>query len=289
MSALTGAASLKFVPKLVERLGFKRRIRFSTAALRLLARGYTVEAGVRELQRQIESVLRKLAVRLTAGQGEVPRTVSAKLVRTLLGPPDIPPYVRRTKDEVGIATGLAWTSVGGDILMVEAARMPGDGTVQVTGSLGDVMKESVAAAITYVRSRADKLGIDAEAFTSFDTHVHFPEGGTPKDGPSAGIAVTTVVASLFTGRPVRAELAMTGEVTLLGAVLPIGGMKEKLAAAARLRIRTVLIPKGNEAELETLRPSVRERLEIIPVSHMDEVLSRALRPTPRRRKRAAKK
>ena len=182
-----------------------------------------------------------------------------------------------------MVNGLAWTQMGGDVLLVEGVRVPGDGAFQITGRLGDVMRESVATALTYVRSRAEALDVDHDEFTEWDVHVHFPEGATPKDGPSAGIAIATAFASLFTGRKVRADVAMTGEVTLRGHVLPIGGLREKLSAAARLGIKHVIVPKANEPHLARVRPSVLERLTVHPVSHADEVLDIALR-APRRRR-----
>jgi ATP-dependent Lon protease len=269
------------VPRNTKRTGLGR-VRFSTDAIQTLIRGYTMEAGVRELGRQIESVCRKLALRASEGKA-IPRTVTGKAVVELLGPPALTEPEHRRRNEVGVVNGLAWTGSGGDVLLIEGLRVPGDGEIQVTGSLGDVMRESCVAAWTFVKSRADWLGIPPDEFKKWSVHLHFPEGATPKDGPSAGIAVTTALASLFTDLPVRADIAMTGEVTLRGRILPIGGLREKLAAAARLGIKNVLIPKANAGDLHWVRPSVRKKLKIYPMEHMDDVLEVALVPRKRGR------
>ncbi len=280
-------ATRHLVPKLTERTGLKGRVKFSQAALKSLIRGYTMEAGVRELGRQIEAVCRKLALRF-AGGAKMPPVVTAEVVRELLGPPALTEPEHRGANEVGVVNGLAWTGIGGDVLLIEGLRVPGEGDIQVTGSLGDVMRESCVAAWTFVKSRAAWLGIPADEFKKWSVHLHFPEGATPKDGPSAGIAVVTALASLFTNIPVRADLAMTGEVTLRGKILPIGGLREKLAAAARLGIKNVIIPKANVGDLHWVRESVRKKLKVYAMSHMDEVLEVALVPkTPRRRPKPA--
>jgi ATP-dependent Lon protease len=271
------------VPKLTERCGLKDRVRFSPTALRLLVTGYTMEAGVRELSRQIEAVCRKLALRVARKAGAA-RVVTPAVVRDLLGPPALAEPERRRKPEVGVVNGLAWTGVGGDVLLIEGMRVPGEGEIQVTGSLGDVMRESCVAAWTFVKSRASWLGIPADEFKKWNVHLHFPEGATPKDGPSAGIAITTALASLFTNLPVRADIAMTGEVTLRGRILPIGGLREKLAAAARLGIRHVIIPKANVGDLHWVRPTVKKKLKIYAMDHVDDVLEVALVPVGRRRR-----
>lgn len=269
-------AKRHLIPKEAERTGLPHRVGIDKAALRRIVREYTSEAGVRGLARRIQAIFRKLALE-TARGGDVPKRVRAADVERLLGPPLAPPETRRRRAEVGVVNGLAWTSVGGDILLVEGLRVPGAGGLQVTGSLGEVMRESIAAAYTYVRSRAEALGIPHEDFALWDVHLHFPEGATPKDGPSAGVAVATALASLFTDRKVRADVAMTGEITLRGEVLAVGGLREKLSAAARLRIRHVILPAVNAREVERLRPEVRRKLEIHPVRHADEVLAIALR------------
>ncbi len=271
------------VPREQRRTGLPHAVAISPAALRAIIRGYTTEAGVRELTRRVQAVFRKLAYDVATG-APLPRRVGPADIPRLLGPPPVPEEARRRRDEVGVVNGLAWTSVGGDVLLVEGLRLPGEGGLQVTGSLGDVMRESIAAAHSFVRSRQLELQIPDEVFAGSDVHLHFPEGATPKDGPSAGVAVATALASLFTGRPVRADVAMTGEITLRGEVLPIGGLKEKLAAAARLGIRHVIVPAANAGEVERIRPEVRKRLVVHAVRSVDEVLALALRP-PRRRAR----
>jgi ATP-dependent Lon protease len=280
-------AARHLVPKMTQRTGLKGRVKFSSAALKALVRGYTMEAGVRDLGRQIESVCRKLALRVARGE-EVPATVTPALATELLGPPLLTEPEHRRKAEVGVVNGLAWTGVGGDVLLIEGLRVPGEGEIQVTGSLGDVMRESCVAAWTFVKSRADWLGIPAEDFKKWNVHLHFPEGATPKDGPSAGIAITTALASLFTNLPVRADLAMTGEVTLRGQILPIGGLREKLAAAARLGIKNVIIPKANVGDLHWVRDSVRKALKVYAMDHVDDVLQVALVP-PKGKKRKPRK
>jgi ATP-dependent Lon protease len=280
-------AARHLVPKMTQRTGLKGRVKFSSAALKALVRGYTMEAGVRDLGRQIESVCRKLALRVARGE-EVPAMVTPALAQELLGPPLLTEPEHRRKAEVGVVNGLAWTGVGGDVLLIEGLRVPGEGEIQVTGSLGDVMRESCVAAWTFVKSRADWLGIPAEDFKKWNVHLHFPEGATPKDGPSAGIAITTALASLFTNLPVRADLAMTGEVTLRGQILPIGGLREKLAAAARLGIKNVIIPKANVGDLHWVRDSVRKALKVYPMDHVDDVLQVALVPA-KGKKRAPRK
>jgi ATP-dependent Lon protease len=278
-------AKRHLVPKMVERTGLKGRVKFTGEALKVLIRGYTMEAGVRELGRQIESVCRKLALRVARGTTAA-QTVTPAVVQEVLGPPALTEPERRRKPEVGVVNGLAWTGIGGDVLLIEAMRVPGEGEIQVTGSLGDVMRESCVAAWTFVRSRAGWLGIDPADFKKWNVHLHFPEGATPKDGPSAGIAITTALASLFTDLPVREDIAMTGEVTLRGTILPVGGLREKLAAAARLSIKNVIIPKANVGDLHWVRAAVRSKLKIYPMEHVDDVLEVAL--VPRKKKRGAK-
>jgi ATP-dependent Lon protease len=280
-------AKRHLVPTMTERTGLKGRVKFSSEALKELIRGYTMEAGVRELGRQIESVCRKIALRVARGSTAA-TTVTPDVVKELLGPPGLTEPEHRRKPEVGVVNGLAWTGIGGDVLLIEGMRVPGEGEIQVTGSLGDVMRESCVAAWTFVKSRADWLGIDAGEFKKWNVHLHFPEGSTPKDGPSAGIAITTALASLFTNLPVRADIAMTGEVTLRGNILPIGGLREKLAAAARLGIKNVIIPKANVGDLHWVRDSVKKKLKIYAMDHVDDVLEVALVPPKGKRKRGTK-
>ncbi len=278
-------AKRHLVPQMTERTGLKGRVKFTSDALKALIRGYTMEAGVRELGRQIESVCRKTALRVARGSTAA-HVVTPDVVKELLGPPALTEPEHRRKAEVGVVNGLAWTGIGGDVLLIEGMRVPGDGEITVTGSLGDVMRESCVAAWTFVKSRAGWLGVDPSEFKKWNVHLHFPEGATPKDGPSAGIAITTALASLFTNLPVRADVAMTGEVTLRGAILPVGGLREKLAAAARLGIKNVIIPKANVGDLHWVRDSVKKKLRVYAMEHVDEVLQVAI--VPRKKARAAK-
>lgn len=244
-------------------------------ALRHVVTHYTREAGVRELERQIAALCRAVAARV-AGEESAGEVIDIAFVEKELGPPK---YLHDEKLDIprpGIVTGLAWTSVGGELLHIEALRFPGKGQVQLTGQLGEVMKESVQAAWSLLRSRGDVLGVSKEAFAEHDVHVHVPAGATPKDGPSAGIAMFTALASQFTGRPVRSDLAMTGEISLRGTVLPIGGLKEKLLAAVRAGLTTVLIPRENEKDLADVPTEARRKLTIVPVRTIDEVLEHAL-------------
>lgn len=245
-------------------------------AVRDIIEHYTREAGVRRLERELARLCRRLASKVTKGEEKI--TVTAASLEGILGKYK---YIRDTetgKSEVGTCSGLAWTAVGGETLRIEVAVMDGTGKLQLTGSLGDVMKESAAAALSFIRTRAQALGIDSDFYKNKDIHLHVPEGAVPKDGPSAGITIVTAMASALSMRPVLGDIAMTGEVTLRGKVLPVGGIKEKLIAAHRLGKKTVLIPKENIRDTEELPKNVREALEIIPVATMDEVLSFALLP-----------
>ncbi|MCG3136049.1 MAG: Lon protease 2 [Planctomycetes bacterium] len=272
------------VPRARKQTGIPLRVKLDAGALKLLVRGYTMEAGVRDLYRQIEAVFRKLALRSSGGKA-LPSSVTSAHVTELLGPRQVAEERRRRGDEVGVVNGLAWTGLGGDVLTIELIRMPGDGSLQLTGSLGDVMRESAHAAFSWVKSRFAALGTDPAEFKKWDLHIHFPEGAVPKDGPSAGIALVTAIASSFTGLPVRADVAMTGEVTLRGRVLAIGGLREKLAAAARLGIPEVIIPKVNAGDLHWCRKEVLSKLKVHTVETADQVLELALK-TPKRKPRA---
>ncbi|MDP3172874.1 MAG: S16 family serine protease, partial [Phenylobacterium sp.] len=251
------------------------------SALRGMIRYYTREAGVRSLERELGGLARK-AVRDMAREGVTTITIDDERLAKYAGVRKHRYGETDAEDQVGIVTGLAWTEFGGDILTIEAVRMPGKGRMSITGNLKDVMKESISAANSYVRSRATKFGIEPPVFERTDVHIHVPDGATPKDGPSAGAAMATAIVSVLTGIPIRADLAMTGEVTLRGRVTAIGGLKEKLLAALRSGVKTVLIPQENEKDLADLPDNVRKALEIIPVSNIDEVLSHALTrpPTP---------
>jgi ATP-dependent Lon protease len=254
-------------------------IRFTSDALRQVIRGYTREAGVRNLEREIGSLCRKVARRRAEGN-ETPIEITPDVVVELLGAPRFleEEMEERTKDP-GVAIGLAWTAAGGEVLFIEASKMAGGGSLTLTGQLGDVMKESARAALSWLRAHAKTYGIDPDFFTKAEMHVHVPAGAIPKDGPSAGVTMATAMASALTGRPVRGDIAMTGEITLSGRVLPIGGVKEKVLAARRLGIHEVIVPKQNAKNInEDLTPELREGLTVHLVSTIDEVLALALQP-----------
>jgi len=244
-------------------------------AVREIIRRHTREAGVRNLERSIAAIDRQVARTVVEGK-KGKTTVTARTLHKFLGPPRFSYGLAEEKDEVGVATGLVWTEVGGDVIFIEATAMPGKGGIILTGQLGEVMRESATAALSYIRTRAAELKIAEDFSEKFDIHIHVPAAAIPKDGPSAGITMATALASVLTGCAVRRDLAMTGEITLRGRVLPIGGLKEKLLAAHRAGITTALVPKDNVRDLDLLPPHVREELEIIPVSTMDEVLNAAL-------------
>ena len=248
-------------------------------ALLLVIRRYTREAGVRNLERELSTQIRKAVKELILSEKKS-ITVTANTVADYLGVPKFRYGEVEDKDQVGVVTGLAWTDVGGELLTIEAAMMPGKGKMTVTGNLRDVMKESISAAASYVRMRAIAFGIEPPSFDKKDIHVHVPEGATPKDGPSAGVAMVTGIVSVMTGIPARRDVAMTGEITLRGRVLPIGGLKEKLLAASRGGMKTVLIPEENAKDLVEISESIKKGLDIVPVSRMDEVLARALTRKP---------
>ncbi|NHN92219.1 endopeptidase La [Acetobacter sicerae] len=251
----------------------------SDAALMDLIRFYTREAGVRSLEREIANVARKVVKEIVTGKAKKV-AVTEKNIGKFAGVRRFTHGETESTDMVGMVTGLAWTEVGGEILTIESVMVPGKGNIKQTGKLGDVMQESVSAALSYVRSRAPYFGIKPTLFEKCDIHVHVPEGATPKDGPSAGIAMATSLVSVLTGIPVRRDVAMTGEITLRGRVLPIGGLKEKLLAALRAGIKTVFLPKDNEKDIAELPETVKKNLELIPVSHVDEVIGRALVSVP---------
>ena len=251
----------------------------SDDALRDMIRYYSREAGVRNLEREIANLARK----------SVKELVTKKTKKVAITRKNLEKYagVRKfrfgeteAEDMVGVVTGLAWTEVGGEILTIESVLLPGKGNIKITGKLGDVMQESVSAALSYVRSRATRFGIKPTLFERRDIHVHVPEGATPKDGPSAGVAMATSIVSILTGIPVRRDVAMTGEITLRGRVLPIGGLKEKLLAALRAGITTVFIPKENEKDLAEIPDNVKKHLKLVPVADVDEVIAQALARRP---------
>jgi ATP-dependent Lon protease len=238
-------------------------------------RGYTREAGVRSLERQIAALCRKSAKQVVSGEVEKV-TITPENLDEFLGGSRFRHGLAERENQVGVVTGLAWTAAGGDTLSIEASTYPGKGKLTLTGQLGDVMKESAQAAFTYIRSRADQLGVPADFLDKNDVHLHIPEGAIPKDGPSAGISMCTALISALTGVPVNKDVAMTGEITLRGNVLPIGGVKEKSMSAHRAGIKKVLLPIDNKKDIEDIPESIREELEIVLVEHMDQVLEQAL-------------
>jgi ATP-dependent Lon protease len=266
------------IPRQLRQHGLEGRgVHFDEAALRLICREYTYEAGVRNLEREIAKVCRKLARRAAEGK-RVAQRISAEKLPAYLGPPPFLPMLAEETDEIGVATGLAWTEAGGDIMAIEVTLMPGKGGLLITGQLGDVMQESVQAALSYTRSRARQLGIEPDEFDRLDIHVHLPEGAIPKDGPSAGITVATAMVSALTQRKVRRDVAMTGEITLRGRVLPVGGVREKILTAHRAGVRQVLLPRRNEKDLTEIPRRVLRDVDLKLVARMDEVLEWALFP-----------
>ncbi|AMV73866.1 endopeptidase La [Desulfuromonas carbonis] len=269
-------ANRYLVPRQLEANGLKKgAVVFSRNALLRLITGYTAEAGLRNLEREIGSICRKVARRFAEGKKQAIR-VSENTIARFLGQPRYLPEEERSEDEAGLATGLAWTEVGGEILYVEVNTMKGKGTLTLTGHLGEVMKESAQAALSYARTHADELGIDPAVFETRDIHVHVPAGAIPKDGPSAGVTMATALISALSGRRVSKDVAMTGEITLRGKVLPIGGLKEKVLAAAQAHISTVIIPHRNLKDLEEIPRPLRSKLNFVSVRTMDEVLAAAL-------------
>ena len=265
------------VPKQTETNGLsKDNIQFTKNAVQAIIRRYTREAGVRNLEREIASVCRKVAREITKEDGKRSAKITGQSIQKYLGVPRFRYGQVEEKDEIGLATGLAWTHVGGELLAIETVIMPGGGKLTVTGKLGDVMQESARAALSYVRSRAHRLGLKKHFYKRVDIHVHVPEGATPKDGPSAGITMATSIVSALIKRTVRRDLAMTGEITLRGRILPIGGLKEKIIAAHRGGISQVIIPDENSKDLKEIPAKILKQVEVITASHMDDVLSRAI-------------
>src|SRR5437763_1008698 len=270
-----GIAQRYLVPRQIEEHGLTAgRISIGERVLRLLAREYTREAGVRALERRIGDLCRKAAVQVARGNEEKIR-VSELLVREWLGPRQFSAESRRRTADPGVATGLAYTPVGGDVLFIEAQAYPGRGKLTVTGQLGEVMQESAQAALSWVRSHTGELELDEKGFARHDVHLHVPAGAIPKDGPSAGIAMATAIASLVRETPVADDVAMTGEITLTGQVLPIGGVRDKVLAAQRAGLRRVILPRENEHDLEELPPETRDALSFVLVDSIDELLEAA--------------
>ena len=277
MEEKTEIAKRYLVPKQLAANGLTaENLTITTEGIQTTIEGYTREAGVRTLERTIGTLCRKVAVQYANDKNMPPVELNADMVPLFLGTPRFKPDDERFDKEVGAVTGLAWTAFGGTTLTVEATLTPGKGELKLTGKLGDVMKESATAALTYVRAHADKYGIPAEKFSTNDLHVHVPDGATPKDGPSAGVTMATAILSAFTGRHVRGDVAMTGEISLRGKVLPIGGLKEKSLAARRVGIHTVLIPDGNKRDLDELPEIVKEDILFIPVKEVHEVFDLVL-------------
>ena len=254
-----------------------KNVRIEDEGLKALTRSYTREAGVRNLEREIASVCRKVARQVAEGK-RYPKRITARKVEDLLGPPRFVQDVLPEEDEVGLATGAAWTATGGEIMFVEVNLMPGKGSLTLTGQLGDVMQESAQAALTYTRSQAQKLDIPLDLFERTDIHIHIPEGAVPKDGPSAGSSLAVALISAFTNRPVRRDVSMTGEITLRGRMLPIGGVREKALAARRAGIHTFVLPSKNKSDLQDIPKKLRQDIKFVLVDHIDEVLEVVLRP-----------
>jgi ATP-dependent Lon protease len=267
------------VPRQQKANGLKKgNVRFSDNAIMKLITGYTAESGLRNLERELGSICRKVARRVAEGRKN-PVLVTETAVTRFLGAPRYLPEEERREDEIGVATGLAWTEVGGEILYIEVSTMKGKGNLTLTGQLGDVMKESAQAALSYARAHAVELGIDPDIFETIDLHVHVPAGAIPKDGPSAGVTMATALISALSGRRVSKDVAMTGEITLRGKVLPIGGLKEKVLAAVQAHIDTIIIPRRNEKDLEDIPRHLRKKVEFVLARTMDEVLAAALKGT----------
>jgi ATP-dependent Lon protease len=270
------------IPKQLEEHGItKEQLEITDRAVDLVIDYYTREAGVRTLERQAASIIRGVAVKIAEGDATPRKVDDEDQVRDFLGPQKFTSEVAERTEEAGVATGLAWTSVGGEILFIEATRMFGTGKLQLTGQLGDVMKESAQAALSYVRTNAERYGIPKDFFEKSDIHIHIPAGGMPKDGPSAGVTLFTALVSMLTGIRVRHDVAMTGEITLRGRVLPIGGLKEKVLAAHRAGIKRVLVPERNKADLDEVPAEVKGDLEFVFVSKMDQVLEATLEEMPK--------
>jgi ATP-dependent Lon protease len=272
-------AARYLIPEAFEGAGLPNsRYSFSPDAVRKMIRDYTREAGLRTLKRQVESVCRKLARKALdadpAQENDV--CIDEEMLETLLGPPKYYMEMAGLKDRIGVATGLAWTEFGGQIIFVEATKMRGTGQLILTGSLGNVMKESAQAALSYIRSHTDLLDIDETFFERHDIHIHVPAGAIPKDGPSAGITIAMALISLIRDRPARRDAALTGEITLSGRILPVGGIKEKLMAARRAGVTSVIIPAKNTVDTEDLPGNIREELDIIPVESPEEIIDRVL-------------
>jgi ATP-dependent Lon protease len=269
------------VPRQVKENGLKpEQFSITDAAINLLTARYTREAGVRQVERAIGNLARKVALKVAQGDAES-AVIDVNDVKELLGPPRFFPESARDEMPEGVATGMAWTEMGGEVLFIEATLLPGGGGLTLTGQLGDVMKESAQAARSYLWSHASEFGIDPEVIKTNGVHLHVPAGAIPKDGPSAGVTMASALASLYTGRKVRNDTSMTGEITLSGLVFPVGGIKEKVLAAHRAGIRRIILPAQNENDVEEIPEDVRKELEIIPATRVSDVLKAALEPDNR--------
>ena len=265
-------AKKHLLPKLLKEHGLKKRqVKLSDSVILKIIEEYTYESGVRELERKLAAICRKIARKIAEGE-EGPFEITEENLTEYLGPPEYIEELKQEEDEIGVATGLAWTPNGGEVLYVEAVTMPGKGNLILTGHLGDIMKESAKAALSYIRSRCEELKLEPDFHTKYDIHVHVPSGAIPKDGPSAGITIATAMISALTKKPVSKDYAMTGEITLRGKVLPVGGIKEKSLAALRKGIKKVLIPSKNVKDLEEIPKELRQQIEFIFISHLDEVI-----------------
>ncbi|MCQ2399712.1 MAG: endopeptidase La, partial [Clostridia bacterium] len=265
------------IPKQIEKSGLDNgNIEFEESGIFKLIDGYTKEAGVRNLEREIGSVCRKIATQVAEGKKRRKAVIDDKFVVKIMGAERFSYTDELRENEVGACTGLAWTQVGGTTLTIEVALMKGKGNLVLTGKLGEVMQESAKIALSYVKLNAKKYGLDEKAFEENDVHIHVPEGATPKDGPSAGITLATAILSAFSDKKVIGSLAMTGEITLRGKVLPIGGLKEKSLAGYRLGIRTIIIPEGNKKDLDEIPQNIRKEMKFIPVRTVDEVYKNAI-------------
>jgi ATP-dependent Lon protease len=277
------------IPRELEEHGLtKANLTFTAGAIKNVINGYTRESGLRNLDRELATICRKVARDVAVGKkGKV--NIKPDDVSKYLGPPKIIRELAERVSKVGVAPGLAWTSTGGEVLFVEATKMRGKGGLSLTGHLGEVMKESVQAAYSYVRSAAKKLMIPEDAFDNIDVHVHVPSGAVPKDGPSAGIVMSVAIASLFTERPVRAQIAMTGEITLRGTLLPIGGLKEKSLGAYRAGIKTIILPEANRKDIHDLPSELKSKLKYKFIKTIDEAFKLVLAPAKKATKKKAKK
>ena len=283
-----GIAQRYLIPRQLNEHGItEKHVKIVEAAIRQIIIHYTREAGVRNLEREIANVMRKVAKKVAEGKG-LGFPVNAGNLHKYLGVPKFVPESELEKDEIGVATGLAWTEAGGDVLYIEATVMKGKGALTLTGHLGDVMKESAQAALSYVRSREKTLGINPDMFTKQDLHIHVPAGAIPKDGPSAGITMATAIASAMAQVPTRRDLAMTGEITLRGRVLPIGGLKEKILAAKRARLTCVILPKRNKKDLDEIPKHILKGIQLVFADTMDDVMRVALRRRPPVKKKAGR-